>query len=82
MSEAIPFASARKRNVEPTPAWGRDKGGIWIRCTCGIPVTLDVPRTHTVADDGTVSPSVWHVDCPTGWHTFVKLDGWRETANV
>jgi hypothetical protein len=52
--ESIPFDSVRKRmnrpnadTSRPCPAWGRDADGeVWIRCTCGLPVTLDVPQTR------------------------------------
>jgi hypothetical protein len=34
-------------------------------------------KNHTIASDGTVSPSVvcTHPGCT--WHVFVRLDGWR-----
>lgn len=72
----IPRVEKRQRNVEPMPAWGRDAGGhLWLRCKCGLPMGLD---DHTVAADGTVSPSLWHQDdghgC--GWHVWGRLLDW------
>jgi len=41
---------------------------------CGTPFSL---ARHTIAPDGTVSPSVVcpHPGC--SWHVFLRLDGWR-----
>lgn len=67
-------ANARKRNVEPMPAWGRSEGGdVWIRCKCGTPMSLD----HEIAADGTVTPSLWHDTPECGWHVHGKLEGWQ-----
>jgi hypothetical protein len=33
-------------------------------------------RVHTVADDGTVSPSLVCPFAPCTFHEFVKLEGW------
>jgi len=66
-------ANARKRNIEPMPAWGKDaSGAVWVRCKCGLPMDLD----HEIALDGQVTPSLWHDDPRCGWHVRAKLEGW------
>lgn len=66
----------RKSFEEPKPVWGIDSGGaLYIRCGgCGVCVGFD--ESHTIAADGTVSPSVHHDDGQCGWHVFVKLLDW------
>lgn len=71
----IPFSTLRKRFIQPTPAWGWNADGtVWVRCQCGIP--MDLHGTHSVAEDGTVSPSLWHDEAECGWHVFAVLSGW------
>lgn len=50
-------------------------GNVFLRCRCGglLQVT-----NHTLAADGSVQPSVLHIDCPVGFHEFVRLDDWRD----
>jgi len=51
----------------------RERFKATVRCPAGHEMTLS---GHTIADDGTVSPSVV---CPTKgctFHEFVTLDGW------
>lgn len=65
--------NARKRNVEPMPAWGRNEHGVWIRCRCGLPMSID----HEIAADGAVTPSLWHDVPECGWHIHGKLEDWQ-----
>ncbi len=76
--QTVPFTLIRKSFVDPTPAWGIDKGdgGVFVRCgQCGKAV--DLHEQHTIAADGTVSPSVHHDEPGCGWHVHIKLEGWR-----
>lgn len=63
---------------QPKGTWKkRGDGLISVVCPdCGEGAFLD----HTVADDGTVTPSL--VCSVTGckFHEFVKLDGWKAGA--
>jgi hypothetical protein len=71
----IPFTEYRKSFVEPIPAWGREASGtVFIRCACGKCIDL---RKHTIAADGTVSPSVWHDSPECDWHVWAKLKDWQ-----
>lgn len=73
----IPRVPVRRSFVDPKPAWGRDSGGtLFLRCACGLCMGLD---DHTVAADGTVSPSLHHPDDAhggCGWHVFGRLLDW------
>ena len=72
---SIPKTDLRKRNVEPSPAWGRDKSGsLFVRCACGIPMGLD---EHTVDGEGNVNPSLFHDEPQCGWHVFGKFEDWN-----
>lgn len=74
----IPFIEVRKSFVDPSPAWGVDKGdgGIFIRCgDCKKCINL---VSHKINDDGVVSPSVHHDEgsyCQ--WHVHIKLLDWE-----
>lgn len=46
-----------------------------LRCDCGKIIRL---LGHTVADDGTLSPSLWHDVPECGWHVMGRLEGWAE----
>jgi len=50
---------------------------------CGARGGLGHGTNHTIADDGSVSPSVVCDDAACGYHDFIKLDGWsmRLVAN-
>lgn len=62
----------------PALTWARSEGGIrgvLLSCAHGHEGILS-PTHHTIANDGTVTPSVV---CPIKgctWHEFVRLDGW------
>ena len=72
---SIPKTDVRKRNVEPSPAWGRDQSGsLFIRCACGLCMGLD---EHTISDNGEVTPSLFHDDPACGWHVWGTLEGWE-----
>jgi len=74
--EIVPFTDLRKSFIEPKPAWGIEKGdgAVFVRCgVCGK--CIDLP--HSIADDGTVSPSVV---CACGWHVHIKLQNWLVAA--
>jgi len=78
----IPKTDARKSFVEPIPAWGKEESGaVYIRCKCGKCIDLGA---HVVADDGTVSPSIWHKGDDCDWHVWGRLIDWEpevEDAN-
>jgi len=78
---------------DPSREFGHNTPGTWrplktiegpsavVCCAkCGCSSTL---TRHTIAADGTVTPSL---GCPwekhgmpaCGWHVFVKLEGWAE----
>lgn len=51
------------------PAWWQvDNGTYWMRCNCGALLTL---ADHTIAPDGQVEPSIYHLEC--GYHEWVTL---------
>jgi len=61
---------------EPVAEIGRARFKAFVRCPkCNRVYTL---RQHTVADDGTVTPSLVcpHDDCD--FHEYVKLEGWAD----
>ena len=45
----------------------------WVACPNGHLADLD----HTIAADGTVSPSVVCPEGGCGWHEHVQLEGWQ-----
>lgn len=50
-----------------------EAAAVWVACAeCGVRGSLE---DHTIAPDGTVSPSLV---CPgeCGWHVFGRLIGW------
>jgi hypothetical protein len=72
---SIPHDTTCKRNVDPKPAWVRDsKGRLFIRCECGLLMGL---THHSIAADGTVSPSLYHAEPQCGWHVWGRLEDWR-----
>lgn len=85
--EKFDFCSRDKSKVGQ-PAWYQDEDGyVCLRCpNCCIPSFL---ATHSVTDDGIVSPSIW-CQCPKGirdqlqnddWHVFGRLIGWTKENN-
>jgi len=53
--------------------WRQTNKSVWLTCPNGHSDVLD---DHTIADDGTVTPSVV---CPydgCDWHVHVRLEGW------
>lgn len=62
----------------PALTWARatdTRGGVLLSCANGHEGYLD-PKQHTVAADGTVTPSAV---CPVKgctWHEFIRLGGW------
>jgi hypothetical protein len=60
------------------PRWAKNVRAIaLVKCPgCGIESTLSA-NTHTVATDGTVTPSYVCPHTPCTFHEWVKLDGWR-----
>lgn len=73
----VPFTEVRKSFVDPSPAWGVDKGdgSIFVRCgDCKKCIGLP----HMVDDNGIVSPSVHHDDGENcQWHVHIKLLDWN-----
>lgn len=67
----------------PGPCWGLLRTGdpsrpsAWLRCFYGHEGVL---TDHTIAEDGTVSPSVECMEPGCPWHETVRLAGWREGA--
>ena len=72
----IPKTDVRRSFAEPSPAWGRDTSGeLFIRCGgCRRCMGMDL---HTVADDGTVEPSLHHDDPACNWHVWGTLLEWQ-----
>jgi hypothetical protein len=58
----------------PPVWWMGDDGVPLIACGgCGLFHRLE---GWAIADDGTVSPSVWHNEAQCGWHVFIRLLDW------
>lgn len=58
------------------PAWiPMTRGNPIIRCQCGA---LLSSRHHTVADDGTMTPSFLHPKC--GFHVYLHLDHYQKAT--
>jgi hypothetical protein len=58
--------------------WNRNNGHIVLRC----PVCKNTPSfdAHTIADDGTVSPSFVCTAPACTFHDFVKLENFTKAA--
>jgi hypothetical protein len=79
----IPFTECFESGIEPSPAWGwhdytgdEDEPTLFLRCACGMLTGLG---KHTIADNGDVSPSIYHQQ-GCGWHVFGTLVGWKPKA--
>lgn len=59
--------------------WGWHGGDIIYRCTC---MNAPLLNAHSIAEDGTVSPSVVCTTNLCGFHEFVKLEGWTAEDHV
>lgn len=46
-----------------------------LRCNCGKIIRL---LDHQVAQDGRITPSIWHDIPDCGWHVYGRLDGWEQ----
>lgn len=79
MVEVRRVAGFTESDTAEPPVWWAGKDTFGNRCVlltcggCGVAVHLS---GWTVADDGTVSPSVWHNEPQCGWHVFIRLLDW------
>lgn len=58
----------------PGPWWGFVRGHILIKTPCGMMGDLG---NHTIANDGTVTPSVLVKGGEEVYHCYIKLLDWR-----
>jgi hypothetical protein len=64
-----------RRDPELVKRYGGDNDSVLLlRCDCGKVIRM---LDHRVAEDGTVSPSIWHDIPECGWHVHGILQGWE-----
>ena len=75
----IPKTSGYSEAMErDAPVWWGSPSQVFVTCGgCGDNLNI---TTWSIADDGHVTPSVYHNEERCGWHVFLRLLDWDGAA--